>query len=129
MAVVDRIDIRAVSKIFGAGEFAVRAVDDVTVAIRNNEFFTLLGPSGCGKTTLLRLIAGFEFPSAGEILLDGEDIAGMPPFKRPINTVFQNYALFPHMTVAENIGFGLKMLGKPKAEIAARVAAMLKLVR
>src|SRR3954462_6205807 len=115
------IEIRNVSKLFGSGAQAVSAVDDVTIAIRNNEFFTLLGPSGCGKTTLLRLIAGFEFPSAGEILLDGEDIAGMPPFKRPINTVFQNYALFPHMTVAENIGFGLKMLGKRKAEVADRV--------
>jgi spermidine/putrescine transport system ATP-binding protein len=129
MASGDRIDIRAVSKAFGAGDNAVRAVDAVTVSIRNNEFFTLLGPSGCGKTTLLRLIAGFDYPTSGEILLDGEDIAGMPPFKRPINTVFQNYALFPHMTVAENIGFGLKMLGRSKAETEARVAAMLKLVR
>ena len=76
-----------------------------------------LGPSGCGKTTLLRLIAGFDYPTEGEILLYGEDIAALPPFKRPVNTVFQNYALFPHMTVAQNIGFGLEMLGKPKAEI------------
>ena len=114
---------------FGAGQDVVRALDDVSVAIRQNEFFTLLGPSGCGKTTLLRLIAGFELPTEGEILLDGEDIAPLPPFKRPVNTVFQSYALFPHMTVAQNIGFGLEMLGKPKAEIAARVAEMLKLVR
>jgi spermidine/putrescine transport system ATP-binding protein len=124
------IDVRGVSKVFrAAGQDEVRALDDVSVAIHENEFFTLLGPSGCGKTTLLRLIAGFDFPTAGEILLHGEDIALLPPFKRPVNTVFQNYALFPHMTVAENIGFGLEMLGKPKAEITARVSEMLKLVR
>ena len=90
----------------------------MSVTIRENEFFTLLGPSGCGKTTLLRLIAGFEYPTEGEILLHGQDIAHLPPDKRPVNTVFQHYALFPHMTVAENVGFGLRMLGKPAAEIA-----------
>ena len=105
------------------------ALDTVSVGIRENEFFTLLGPSGCGKTTLLRLIAGFEFPTDGQILLHGEDIALLPPFKRPVNTVFQSYALFPHMTVAQNIGFGLEMLGKPRAEIDARTRDMLKLVR
>jgi spermidine/putrescine transport system ATP-binding protein len=115
--------------VFGAGEAQVAALDTVSVSIRENEFFTLLGPSGCGKTTLLRLIAGFDFPSAGEILLYGDDIAPLPPFKRPVNTVFQSYALFPHMSVADNIGFGLEMLGKPKAEIKARVAEMLKLVK
>ena len=129
MAELNAIEIRSVSKVFGFGEFAFSAVDDASVAIRQNEFFTLLGPSGCGKTTLLRLIAGFEYPTSGEILLDGSDIAAMPPFKRPINTVFQSYALFPHMTVAENISFGLTMLGKPKQEVRDRVAAMLKLVR
>jgi spermidine/putrescine transport system ATP-binding protein len=118
-----------VRKVFGTGDTQVAALDTVSVSIRENEFFTLLGPSGCGKTTLLRLIAGFEFPSAGEILLYGDDIAVLPPFKRPVNTVFQSYALFPHMTVAENIGFGLEMLGKPKAEVKARVAEMLKLVK
>ncbi len=123
------IDIRAVSKVFGTSDQAVAAVDSATVAIRQNEFFTLLGPSGCGKTTLLRLIAGFEFPTAGEILLNGQNIALMPPFERPINTVFQSYALFPHMSVAENIGFGLLMQGKPKAQIDARVNEMLKLVK
>jgi len=123
------IDVRGVSKVFGAGEGKVAALDNVSVSIRENEFFTLLGPSGCGKTTLLRLIAGFDYPTEGEILLYGEDIAPLPPFKRPVNTVFQNYALFPHMTVGDNIGFGLQMLGKPKAEVEARVAAMLKLVR
>jgi spermidine/putrescine transport system ATP-binding protein len=106
----------------------MRALDNVSVAIRENEFFTLLGPSGCGKTTLLRLIAGFEYPTEGAILLHGEDIAGLPPFKRPVNTVFQSYALFPHLTVAENIAFGLQMLGRPKDEIARRVSEMLKLV-
>jgi spermidine/putrescine transport system ATP-binding protein len=124
------IQARNVTKVFqSAGNDEVRALDNVSVTIRENEFFTLLGPSGCGKTTLLRLIAGFDFPNQGEILLYGQDIAPLPPFKRPVNTVFQNYALFPHMTVAQNIGFGLEMLGKPKAEIEARVAQMLRLVR
>ena len=123
------IDLRAVSKIFGPADLAFVAVENVSLAIRNNEFFTLLGPSGCGKTTLLRLIAGFEFPTKGEIFLADENVGAMPPFKRPINMVFQNYALFPHLSVAENIGFGLKMLGKPQSEIAARVNEMLKLVR
>ena len=123
------VSAERVSKIFGGGQEAVRAVDDVSVAIRQNEFFTLLGPSGCGKTTLLRLIAGFEHPTRGRILLDGEDISALPPYRRPVNTVFQNYALFPHMTVAQNISFGLEMLGRPKPEIESTVAAMLKLVR
>jgi spermidine/putrescine transport system ATP-binding protein len=124
------IEAKSVTKLFhGAGQDAVRALDDVSVTIRENEFFTLLGPSGCGKTTLLRLIAGFDFPTEGEIRLHGEDIAPLPPYRRPVNTVFQNYALFPHMSVAQNIGFGLEMLGRPKAEIEARVGDMLKLVR
>jgi spermidine/putrescine transport system ATP-binding protein len=120
------IAVQHVSRVFDG---AVKALDDVSVAILENEFFTLLGPSGCGKTTLLRLIAGFDFPTSGQILLYGEDIAVLPPYKRPVNTVFQNYALFPHITVAQNIGFGLEMLGKPRAEIEARVNEMLKLVR
>jgi spermidine/putrescine transport system ATP-binding protein len=124
------IDIRAVSKVFqGAAGDAFKALDAVSVTIRENEFFTLLGPSGCGKTTLLRLIAGFDFPTDGSILLYGEDIATLPPFKRPVNTVFQNYALFPHMTVGQNIGFGLEMLGKSGHEISARVDEMLRLVQ
>ncbi|PWJ87047.1 spermidine/putrescine ABC transporter ATP-binding subunit [Mesorhizobium loti] len=123
------VEAKGVTRVFrGTGQDSVRALDNVSVAIRENEFFTLLGPSGCGKTTLLRLIAGFDFPTDGEILLYGQDIAPLPPFKRPVNTVFQSYALFPHMTVADNIGFGLKMLGRPKVEIEARVDAMLKLV-
>jgi spermidine/putrescine transport system ATP-binding protein len=120
------VEIRQVTKVFGD---AFKALDGVSVSIRKNEFFTLLGPSGCGKTTLLRLIAGFEYPTAGSIQLHGKDIATLPPHQRPINTVFQNYALFPHLTVSQNIGFGLEMLGKPKAEIAARVDKMLRLVR
>ena len=123
------IEVRSLTKIFGSGEGAVQALDEVSVAIRENEFFTLLGPSGCGKTTLLRLVAGFEAPSQGQILLDGRDIGPLPPFRRPVNTVFQSYALFPHMSVAENVGFGLAMRGLEKAEIAATVEQMLDLVR
>ncbi len=124
------IEAKGVSKVFqGAGQDAVKALDNVSVSIRENEFFTLLGPSGCGKTTLLRLIAGFDFPTGGEILLYGQNIAPLPPYKRPVNTVFQSYALFPHMTLGQNIGFGLEMLGKPRAEIEARVTQMLKLVQ
>ncbi len=123
------IDVKNVTKIFGGGQDEVRAVDDVSISIRENEFLTLLGPSGCGKTTLLRMIAGFEHPTMGQIFLHGEDISGLPPFKRPVNTVFQSYALFPHMTVAQNIGFGLEMLGKPKSEVEDTTAKMLELVR
>ena len=108
------IEAKNVTRVFqGAGVDSVKALDNVSVSIRENEFFTLLGPSCCGKTTLLRLIAGFDFPTEGEILLHGKDIAPLPPFKRPVNTVFQSYALFPHMTVGQNISFGLEMLGKP----------------
>jgi spermidine/putrescine transport system ATP-binding protein len=123
------IEVCDVSKVFGAGDNPFKALDHVSVDIRENEFFTLLGPSGCGKTTLLRMIAGFTYPTDGAIKLYGEDIAVLPPFKRPVNTVFQNYALFPHMTVGENIAFGLEMLDRPKAEIAARVEDMLALVK
>lgn len=123
------IEARHVVKAFGQGDAAVRALDDVSVEIRTGEFFTLLGPSGCGKTTLLRLIAGFEMPTDGLILLDGQDITYLPPNKRPVNTVFQSYALFPHLTVAQNIGFGLEMLGKPAAEVKARTDEMLALVK
>ncbi len=123
------IEARNTIKQFGQGAHAVRALDDVSVSIRKGEFFTLLGPSGCGKTTLLRLIAGFETPTSGAILLDGADITALPPNKRPVNTVFQSYALFPHLSVAQNIGFGLEMLGRPRAEIAATVTRMLALVR
>jgi spermidine/putrescine transport system ATP-binding protein len=129
MASAAAVEARGVTKVFGAGQDGVRALDGVSVTIRENEFFTLLGPSGCGKTTLLRLIAGFDFPTEGEILLYGQDIAPLPPFRRPVNTVFQNYSLFPHMTVGQNIGFGLEMLGRSKAEVDKRVGEMLRLVR
>src|SRR5512136_2983620 len=111
------LEIRNVTRRFGA----LTAVENVSVAIEAGEFFTLLGPSGCGKTTLLRMIAGFDLPDVGQILLDGKDLAGTPPEKRPIHTVFQSYALFPHMTVAQNIAFPLKMAGKPDAEVASLV--------
>jgi spermidine/putrescine transport system ATP-binding protein len=123
------IDIQRVSKVFGSGHESVNALDDVSLTIGENEFFTLLGPSGCGKTTLLRLIAGFEHPSSGQIILYGHDISPLPPYKRPVNTVFQNYALFPHLTVAQNVGFGLQMLGKEPGEIETTVGRMLRLVR
>lgn len=129
MTAKNAIEARNVVKAFGQGDTAVRALDDVSVEIRQGEFFTLLGPSGCGKTTLLRLIAGFEMPTDGLILLDGQDITYLPPNKRPVNTVFQSYALFPHLTVAQNISFGLEMMGKPRAEIAARTEKMLALVK
>jgi spermidine/putrescine transport system ATP-binding protein len=124
------IDIRETSKIYGRDrETGVVALDQVSLGIHDNEFFTLLGPSGCGKTTLLRLIAGFEQPTQGEILLFGEHIEGLPPYKRPVNTVFQHYALFPHMTVAENISFGLEMLEVPAAQISSTVRDVLALVQ
>jgi spermidine/putrescine transport system ATP-binding protein len=118
-----------VTKVFGTGPEAVTALDAVSVDIRPNEFFTLLGPSGCGKTTLLRLIAGFEAITDGEIFLYGQEIEELPPNKRPVNTVFQQYALFPHMSVAENVAFGLLRLGRSKAETEERVARMLALVQ
>jgi spermidine/putrescine transport system ATP-binding protein len=118
------VEIRGVSKSFGS----YQALKPVTFDIRENEFFTLLGPSGCGKTTLLRMIAGFEQPSSGEILLRGADIRGLPPHKRRVNTVFQSYALFPHMTLSQNVAFGLENLGWAKERREARVADMLRLV-
>jgi putrescine transport system ATP-binding protein len=105
-----------------------RAVDGVSLDIFPGEFFALLGPSGCGKTTLLRMLAGFETPDSGHILLDGEDLTAIPPHERPVNMMFQSYALFPHMNVAENIGFGLQMQRMPKRDIKARVEEMLALV-
>ena len=105
------------------------AVDNLSLAIYEREFFALLGGSGSGKSTLLRMLAGFDEPTSGRILLDGQDLRGIPPYRRPLNMMFQSYALFPHMTVAQNIGFGLKQEGVAKAEIDKRVAEMLKLVK
>ena len=105
------------------------AVDSVTLSIRQREIFALLGASGCGKSTLLRLLAGFETPSAGRIELDGQDLAGLPPYRRPVNMMFQSYALFPHMTVADNIAFGLRQDGLSRAERERRVGEMLALVK
>jgi putrescine transport system ATP-binding protein len=105
------------------------AVEHLSLNIYEGEFFCLLGPSGCGKTTLMRMLAGFEHPSEGRITLAGQDLAGVPPYRRPVNMMFQSYALFPHMSVERNIAFGLKQDGLPKAEIAVRVDEMLRLVQ
>jgi putrescine transport system ATP-binding protein len=119
------VRFEAVSKRFGG----VTAVDQLSLDIYEGEFFALLGPSGCGKTTLLRMLAGFETPDAGAIRLGADDIGRVPPYRRPVNMMFQSYALFPHLTVAGNIAFGLKQDRLPKAEIETRVAEMLALVR
>ena len=105
------------------------AVDDVSLSIRKGEIFALLGASGCGKSTLLRVLGGFETPTKGKVILDGQDITALPPYERPINMMFQSYALFPHMTVEQNVAFGLKQDGMPKADIARRVSEMLALVQ
>lgn len=113
----------------GAATDDVVAVDDVTLEIRDGEFFSLLGPSGCGKTTTLRMVAGFEYPTSGQIRVFGEDMGLRPPNKRPINTVFQSYALFPHMTVEQNVAFGLEMQGVDAGERRRRVAETIELVQ
>ena len=119
------IQINRISKHFGN----VKAVDDVSFQIKEGEFFSLLGPSGCGKTTLLRLLAGFEYPTNGNLLLDGIDITALPPDKRPTNMVFQNYAIFPHINVEKNVQFGLRKLGLTSDEISKRVKDVLSLVK
>ncbi|MBL9136867.1 MAG: ABC transporter ATP-binding protein [Verrucomicrobiales bacterium] len=119
----------SVRKVFNSGHQPVVAVDNVELEIRGGEFFTLLGPSGCGKTTLLRMLGGFESPTSGRIFLGSEDVTDLPPHRRPVNTVFQNYALFPHRTAAGNIAFGLEMLGRPRSEIDAVVGRLLALVQ
>ncbi|MEI9415076.1 ABC transporter ATP-binding protein [Mesorhizobium sp. Cs1321R2N1] len=119
------IQFDGVTKRFG--DFT--AVNNLSLTIFEREFFALLGASGCGKSTLLRMLAGFEEPTAGRILLDGQDLRGIPPYRRPVNMMFQSYALFPHMTVENNIAFGLKQEGMPKPDIEKRVADMLKLVK
>ena len=119
------ISFENVTKRFG--DFT--AVNNLSLSIYEKEFFALLGASGCGKSTLLRMLAGFDEPTSGRILLDGQDLRGIPPYRRPVNMMFQSYALFPHMTVEANIAFGLKQEGMPKADIDARVADMLRLVK
>ncbi len=118
------VELRGVSKRFG--DFV--AVQDVSLGIQSGEFITLLGPSGCGKTTLLRMISGFEMPTEGAVFLDGKDVTHEPPYRRNVNQVFQSYALFPHLTVAENIAFGLRMKGASKSETAAKVKQGVELV-
>jgi putrescine transport system ATP-binding protein len=119
------VQVERVTKTFG--DF--KAVDDVSLKVYKGEIFCLLGASGCGKTTLLRMLGGFETPTSGKIIIDGEDMTGVPPYERPVNMMFQSYALFPHMTVEQNVAFGLKQDRVPKAEIAERVATMLELVK
>ena len=122
--------LQLVKRFEGAQEVgAVLAVDDVSLSIRKGEIFALLGSSGCGKSTLLRMLAGFEKPTSGCVILNGVDIAQLPPYQRPINMMFQSYALFPHLSVWDNIAFGLKREGMPRVQIEARVDEMLKLVR
>jgi spermidine/putrescine transport system ATP-binding protein len=118
------VELRSVTKRFGD----LVAVDDLSLAIEPGGFFTLLGPSGCGKTTTLRMVAGFEDPTGGQVLIDGADVAGLPPYKRPTNTVFQSYALFPHLNVKDNVAFGLKRKGTDRAEIDRRVRQELERV-
>jgi len=119
------IEFRAVSRVFGD----VRAVDDVSFTIESGEFFAMLGPSGSGKTSCLRLVAGFDAPDRGQVLLDGQDVSNVPPYERNVNTVFQDYALFPHMTVLENVAYGPRVRGVAPPERAARAREMLDLVQ
>jgi len=119
------IELRDLYKYFGS----MPAVNGVSLDVRQGEFLTLLGPSGCGKTTTLRMIGGFELPSAGEVVIEGEVMGDRPPYRRPVNTVFQNYALFPHMTVGQNVAYGLEMSGVPKPERTRRVQEALEMVR
>lgn len=123
------VDVSNVVKVYGPRKTGFKALDNISVQIKDNEFFTLLGPSGCGKTTLLRMIAGFETPTEGSIKLHGQELGTLPAHKRRVNTVFQNYALFPHKTLIKNIAFGLEMLKWPQDEIDVRVQEMLELVQ
>src|ERR1700675_18534 len=119
------VELRAVTKRFGS----LKAVDAVSLKVRKGEFLSLLGPSGCGKTTSLRMIAGFEQPDEGEILIGGHDVAGTPPYKRDVNTVFQQYALFPHMSILENVSYGLKQRKVGRRERHQRAGEALELVQ
>ncbi|MDN5876599.1 MAG: ABC transporter ATP-binding protein [Brevibacterium sp.] len=122
---LEHLEIQGVKKVFGNAT----AIERLDLSVRKGEFLSLLGPSGCGKTTLLRMIAGFEAPTDGAILLSGKDIVSLPPHRRPVNTVFQSYLLFPHMNIADNIAYGLKQSKTPKSEIAERVREVLALVQ
>jgi len=124
----DYLTLRNLVKTFGTGNEAVRAVDNIDLNVKQGELITLLGPSGCGKTTTLRMISGFEIPTSGEILIDGEDISTTPPNKRPTTMVFQNYALFPHLTVFENIAYGLKVQGDRPKKIREKTERVMELV-
>ncbi|MBU7573620.1 MAG: ABC transporter ATP-binding protein [Hydrogenophaga sp.] len=123
------VTLEAVSCVFGSGAQAVRAVDRVDLTIEGGEFFTLLGPSGSGKTTCLRMIGGFTLPTSGRILIGGQDVSHLPPYARPVNTVFQDYALFPHMNIRDNVAYGLMVQGVDKPARHARAEQMLDLVR
>lgn len=123
------IELRNIVKEFAGNDAGMRAVDNISLEIYQGEFFSLLGPSGCGKTTTLRMIAGFEDPTSGDIILRGKPVQNIPPFHRPVNTVFQDYALFPHMTVLQNVMFGLEMEGVPKTEAKKRAIEALEMVR
>jgi spermidine/putrescine transport system ATP-binding protein len=125
---VPAIELVSVAKEFALRQDLVAAVDHIDLTIEQGEFFSMLGPSGCGKTTTLRMIAGFEEPTSGKVLLYGSDVTSVPPNKRDVNMVFQNYALFPHMSVADNIAFGLERSGVDKAQVKTRVADALELV-
>ena len=118
------INLQHITKSFGGK----KVLDDINLYVRKGEFLTLLGPSGCGKTTMLRLIAGFANPDEGSILLEGKNISDIPPYQRPLNTVFQRYALFPHLDVYDNIAFGLKLKKMPEEEIDKKVRKVLKMV-
>lgn len=129
MAITSALEVKNAVKVYGVKPNGVTALNDVSITVDSNEFFTLLGPSGCGKTTLLRMIAGFETITAGSIRLFGENIENLPANKRPVNTVFQQYALFPHMTVLKNVAFGLTMLGKSDSEANSVANRMLEMVQ
>ena len=118
------IELNGITKTFGD----TKALDNVSLYIRKREFITLLGPSGCGKTTMLRIIGGFEYPDEGQVLFEGRDIAAVPPYKRRVNTVFQKYALFPHLNVFENVAFGLRLKKMTEDEIRPKVLEMLEIV-
>ena len=125
----DAVSITGVTKRFGAGDHEVVAVDNIDIDVADGEFFAMLGPSGCGKTTTLRMIAGLEFPTEGSLKIFGDEVGTLPPNKRPVNTVFQNYALFPHMSVLDNVGFGLRMRKIDKAIANQKAGELIELVQ